>query len=229
MKGFFRSVPIQTALALILGGYLWLVLKTIRWTVVNRDAAESALKDPAGLLVCFWHGRIAASIGAQPLCRPLRPTRLIISMSPDGEFIARAMEMMDLPSFRGSSRKTRDPKRARSGGTVYRQSLDWVREGGILIMTPDGPRGPAQEMAEGAVRIAARTGASTMLMGLCARPALRLKTWDSMELPAPFGRGAIVFDGPVPAPQDDEDLTETRQAWARRLTAATEAAEAALR
>ena len=231
MKAFIRSAPVQTALALILGGYLWLVLRTIRWEVINRAPADAALRGAAGFLVLFWHGRIAASIGAQPLCRPLRPTRLIISLSPDGDFIARAMAMMDLPSFRGSSRKTRDPKRAGSGGAGYRQSLDWVREGGILIMTPDGPRGPAQDMAEGAVRIASRTGANALLMGVCARPALRLKTWDSMELPLPFGRGAIVFDGPVSALEtDDPKITKAvRQEWSRRLSAATDAAEAALR
>lgn len=231
MKAFIRSAPVQTALALILGGYLWLVMRTIRWSVINRGTADDALKDPTGFLVLFWHGRIAAAVGAQPLCRPLRSTRLIISLSPDGDFIARAMAMMDLPSFRGSSRKTRDPKRAGSGGAVYRQSLDWVREGGILIMTPDGPRGPAQDMAEGPVRIAARTGAKALLMGVCARPALRLKTWDSMELPLPFGRGAIVFDGPVSAPEADDAKTTKalREEWSRRLSAATDAAEAALR
>ncbi len=231
MKALLRSPPVQTLLALILGGYLWLVLHTIRWTVINRAPADGVLDDPEGFLVCFWHGHIAASIGAQPMCRPRRPTRLIISLSPDGEFIAKAMEMMDLPSFRGSSRKTRDPKRARSGGTVYRQSLDWVRQGGILIMTPDGPRGPAQEMAEGVVRMAARTGAPVMLMGLHARPAWRLRTWDSMELPLPFGRGAIVFDGPLRAPEDpDAEATLVLQReWSERLTRATAAAEAALR
>ena len=231
MKAFIRSAPVQTALALILGAYLWLVMRTIRWRVINRAAADATFKDPAGCLVLFWHGRIAASIGAQPLCRPLRETRLIISLSPDGDFIARAMAMMDLPSFRGSSRKTRDPKRAGSGGAVYRQSLDWVREGGVLIMTPDGPRGPAQDMAEGAVRIAGRIGAKVLLMGVCARPALRLNTWDSMELPLPFGRGAIVFDGPVSAPEaaDAKATKALRQAWSRRLTKATDAAEAALR
>jgi lysophospholipid acyltransferase (LPLAT)-like uncharacterized protein len=231
VKAFLRSAPVQTFLALVLGGYLWLVLRTIRWRILNRERADAVLGDPHGFLALFWHGRIAASIGAQPLCRPLRPTRLIISLSPDGEFIARAMEMMDLPAFRGSSRRTRDPKRRHSGGAVYRQSLDWVRDGGLLILTPDGPRGPAQQMAEGPVRMAARTGAPVMLMGVSASPALELKTWDRMQLPLPFGRGVIAFDGPVRAPEDADadEILRLRKDWAARLTAATEAAEAALR
>jgi lysophospholipid acyltransferase (LPLAT)-like uncharacterized protein len=230
VKALLRSGPVQGLLALVLGAYLWLVLRTIRWSIVNRPPADALLADPQGFLVLFWHGRIAHAVGAQPLCRPLRPTRLIISLSEDVEFIARAMAMMDLPSFRGSSRKTKDPKRKHSGGAVYRQSLDWVKEGGVLIMTPDGPRGPARQMAEGPVRMAARTGAPAILMGLSARPALRLKTWDSMELPMPFGRGAIVFDGPVraPADADGEGALALRREWAERLSRATDAAEAAL-
>jgi lysophospholipid acyltransferase (LPLAT)-like uncharacterized protein len=231
VKAFLRSAPVQTFLAILLGGYLWLVLHTIRWRILNHAPADAVLKDPQGLLVLFWHSRIAASIGAQPLCRPLRPTRLIISLSPDGEFIARAMEMMDLPAFRGSSRRTKDPKRRHSGGVVYRQSLEWIREGGLLILTPDGPRGPAEEMAEGSVRMAARTGAPALLMGLSASPAVKLGTWDRMQLPLPFGRGVIAFDGPVyaPADADADTILKLRKEWARRLTAATEAAEAALR
>jgi lysophospholipid acyltransferase (LPLAT)-like uncharacterized protein len=230
VKALLRSGPVQSLLALLLGGYLWLVLRTIRWRMLNRPAADALTADPQGFLVCLWHAQIAAAVGGQPLVRPLRPTRLIISLSPDGEFIARAMEMMDLASFRGSSRKTRDPKRRHSGGAVYRQSLSWVREGGVLILTPDGPRGPAREMAEGPVRMASRTGAPVILMGLCARPALTLDTWDRMELPLPFGRGAIVFDGPVraPADADAEETLRLRREWSDRLSRATDAAKAEL-
>ena len=231
MKALLRSGPVQALLGLILGGYLWLVLKTVRWSIVNRPPADALLADPRGFIVCFWHGRIAASIGAQPLCRPSRPTRVIISLSEDGQFIARAMELMDLPAFRGSSRKTKDPRRRHSGGAAYRQSLDWVRQGGVLIMTPDGPRGPAEQMAEGAVRMASRTGAPVILMGLATTPALRLKTWDRMQLPAPFGRGVIAFEGPLLAPEgmDTAAMTALRRDWSARLTAANALAEAALR
>jgi hypothetical protein len=231
VKTILRSGPVQALLALILGGYLWLVLRTVRWSIVNRPPADALVADPRGFIACLWHGRIAAAIGGRPLCRPARETRLIVSLSEDGEFIARAMEMLGLPAFRGSSRKTKDPRRRHSGGAAYRQSLDWVRRGGVLIMTPDGPRGPNEEMAEGALRMASRTGAPVILMGLATTPALRLKTWDRMELPAPFGRGVIAFDGPVFAPEDleGEAMDALRHAWSVRLTQANAAAEAALR
>ena len=231
MKSLLRSGPVQTVLGFLLGGYLWMVLHTIHWSRINREAPDAQLRLPGGVLAAFWHGRIAAAIAARPVTLPHRPARLMISLSPDGEFIAKAMAWQGFPSFRGSSRKTRDPRRMNSGGAAYRQSLDWVRQGGVLIMTPDGPRGPAEQMAEGIVRMAVRTGAPLFLMGFAARPALRLNTWDRMILPAPFGRGALVFDGPLyaPAETDEAGIEALREAWATRLTQANAAAEAAIR
>lgn len=230
MKTLLRSGPVQTLFALILGGYLWLVLRTVRWSIVNRAPVDDLLADPGGFIVCLWHGRIAAAIGGRPFCRHRHAIRAIISLSEDGEFIARAMEMMGVLAFRGSTRRTRDPKRRHSGGQVYRQSLDWIRRGGGVILTPDGPRGPAEQMAEGPVRMASRTGAAVILMGLAARPALRLKTWDRTELPAPFGRGVIAFDAPLHAPGDLDaaGVAALQRDWSARLTAANLAAEAAL-
>jgi lysophospholipid acyltransferase (LPLAT)-like uncharacterized protein len=227
VKSFFRSAPVQEVLSLILAFYLWLVLRTIRWRRINLEPAVEVLGRPGGVIACFWHGRIALSIAAQPLVVPGRPARLLISLSPDGEFIARAMARMQLPSFRGSSRKTKDPRRRGSGGAAYRQSLEWLEQGGVFILTPDGPRGPAEQMADGIMRIAQRTGAPVFLMGFAARPCKRLKTWDSMVLPLPFGRGAMVFDGPCRFGPGD-DLEATRSDWAARLSRATQAAEAAI-
>ena len=230
MKALLRARPVQVVLGALVGGYLWLVLRTIRWRRIDREAIDAQFAVPGGVLVGFWHGRIAASIAGQPVCLPHRPTRLMISLSDDGEFIARAFAWHGFGLIRGSSRKTRDPRRRGSGSAAYRQSLGWLREGGVLVLTPDGPRGPAEQMEEGLVRMAARTGAPLFLMGLAARPALRLKTWDSMILPLPFGRGALVFDGPMRAPAgaDAETIARLRQDWAERLTRVTAAAEAAL-
>jgi lysophospholipid acyltransferase (LPLAT)-like uncharacterized protein len=232
VKALLRWEPVQAALALVLGAYLWLVEHTLRWRRINREAVDEQLKRPGGVLACFWHGRIALSIGGRPVALPHRPTRLMISLSADGEFIARAMAMHGFLMIRGSSRRTSDPSRIGSGSAAYRRSLQWVEEeGGVLVLTPDGPRGPAEEMAEGLVRIAAHTGAPLFLMGFAANPVITLKSWDSMVLPLPFGRAALVFDGPFHAPKDADKATiaKLRRDWAQRLSAATRAAEEAVR
>jgi lysophospholipid acyltransferase (LPLAT)-like uncharacterized protein len=231
VKGLFRSAVVQEILGFLLGGYLWFVRHTIRWRMINRAPVDAQLEEPIGVLSCLWHGRIAASMGAASMALPHRNARALISLSQDGEFIAKAMAWQGMPAFRGSSRKTKDPKRVASGSTAYRQSLEFVRKGGILVLTPDGPRGPAEEIAEGVVRMAVRTGAPVVLIGLATDPVIRLKTWDSMILPIPFGRGRVVYDGPLFAPPDADDaaILAMRKDWAARLSAATGAAEEALK
>ena len=60
-------------------------------------------------------------------------------------------------------------------------------------------------MAPGAVTLAKLSGAPVMLFGLCARPAIRLKSWDKTLIPLPFGRGVVVFDGPFYVARSDDD------------------------
>jgi lysophospholipid acyltransferase (LPLAT)-like uncharacterized protein len=108
--------------------------------------------------------------------------------------------------------------------------LRWLAGGGGVAITPDGPRGPAEQMAEGAVLLARRSGAPVLLLGLACRPALRLRSWDRTVLPLPFGRAAMVWDGPFVAPADADRaaLQSLRRTLEQRLSAATARAEAML-
>lgn len=227
MKAFLRSEAVQGALAWLLAAYLGFALKTTRWTVENREAADAAVASPEGVIGCFWHSRIPLG----PACREVlkdKPRRVLISMSRDGEFITRAMEKLDFPAIRGSAGKKSDPAKAKGGARAFMEALKWIRGGGVMAVTPDGPRGPAEVMQPGVPAMARSTGAAVFLFGLAARPAFKLKTWDETRVPLPFGRGAIVFDGPLHAPRDADEaaLEALRLEWQGRLSAATRRAEA---
>jgi lysophospholipid acyltransferase (LPLAT)-like uncharacterized protein len=84
-------------------------------------------------------------------------------------------------------------------------------------------------IAAGSLHIARRSGQPVFLMGLAARPAWRIESaWDKVMFAAPFGRGAVVWDGPfhVPADADDEAIAALVADWSARLSAATRRAEA---
>ena len=230
MKGLLRSNAVQAVLGWLSWLYLELVLRTIRWTRIGDEpgsALDQALRGPSGFIGCFWHGDIALSITAKVSVIEHKLTRILISLSPDGEFIARAMDRHNMPPIRGSSGKK---GKAKGGAAAFREALDLLDSGGILVVTPDGPRGPARRMAPGAVRIAKRSGAPVFLLGLAARPVRQLNTWDRTKLPRLFGRGCIIFDGPhfCPADATDEDVERLSIEWAAALTAACERAEAVL-
>jgi lysophospholipid acyltransferase (LPLAT)-like uncharacterized protein len=227
LKALLRHAGVQAFLGWVLAGYLRLVLRTVRWRHENLDCVEPNLAGGGeGAVALFWHGRI-------PLCLATAPqwwrkqTRALISPSADGEFIAQALARAGFPAIRGSSAKKGDAAKARAVVAAFREATAWVGAGNALVITPDGPRGPHEVIAAGSLQIARRGRAAVFLMGIAARPALQLDTWDQVMFAAPFGRGAVVWDGPlhVPLDADDEMVSTLAREWSQRLSAATRRAE----
>ena len=228
MKSLLRDRRVQAVLAWILVLYLRVVRRTVRWRHENLAAVEPALKADHGALALFWHGRIPLCLIMGDTWRVRDKRRCMISPSADGAFLAVALEELGYPAIRASTAKKGDSAKARALVAAFREAVNWVADGGLLVITPDGPRGPNEVIAAGSVQIARRTGAPVYLMGMAASPALRLGDWDRMMLPLPFGRGWMVWDGPCHAPADaDEAAVEAlAAAWSGRLAAATRRAEA---
>jgi lysophospholipid acyltransferase (LPLAT)-like uncharacterized protein len=218
---------VQAALAWLFAAYLKFALSTMRWRQEDRDKAEALWDAGGGVLVCFWHGRIALSPACWPLDRAQEP-RALISLSPDGQFIAGAVARLGFPAIRGSSTKKSAPAKAKGGAGAFRDVLRWVSQGGGVAITPDGPRGPAEAMAEGVPLLAKASAAPVLLVGLAARPCLRLRSWDEAAVPLPFTRGAICWDRMpvVPRETDAAGLAVLNHQWTARLSALTRRAEA---
>ena len=227
MKKLLRSAAIQGFLGWLLGSYIRLILRTVRWTHENLECVEPVLAGDAGAVALFWHGRI-------PLCLATAPqwwrkdTKAMISPSADGQFIATALEMAGFPGIRISTAKPGDTAKARQAVAAFREAINHVAQGGALVVTPDGPRGPNEIIAPGALQIARRSKQPVFLMGIAASPAWQLDTWDKVMFAAPFGRGAVVWEGPllVPPDADEAQVAALITDWSARLSAVTRRAEA---
>jgi lysophospholipid acyltransferase (LPLAT)-like uncharacterized protein len=227
VKGLLRSRPVQGAAAFLFAAYIRAALATIRWRREAEQSAEAIWDGGGPVIVCFWHSRIGVSPACWPLGRAQEP-RALISLSADGAFVAKAMERLGFPAIRGSAGKKSDPAKAKGGAAAFREVLRWLKAGGGIAITPDGPRGPAEAMGEGPPLLARLSGAPVLLVGLAARPCIRLSTWDRGVLPLPFAKGAIVWAGPFQAPAnaDAEELRALGAAWQAKLSDATAEAEA---
>jgi hypothetical protein len=227
VKKLVRTPWVQSAIAWLVSIYLRATLASMRWRYENRAVADAAAAAPEGAIGCFWHGRIALAPASLPLFRK-KPRRVLISNSPDGDLVAKIVGRMGFPAIRGSS--TTDNRKARRSVEAFRDAARFIAEGGVVIVTPDGPRGPAHRMPEGPVVMARTCGAPVILAGFAARPTVSLRSWDKTQIPLPFGRGCIVFDGPFALPHDaGSAVIETaRRDWEARLTAAQARAETLL-
>lgn len=217
-----RNPVIQGLLAWLLAAWMRFCFATIRWTHQNEGVAEAVWDRGGGVLCAFWHSRLALAGACWPQDRA-QPARGLISLSPDGQFLARAMARLGFPAIRGSSSNKDKADRAKGGSQALRDGLRQLKVG-ALALTPDGPRGPARQMAEGLPMLARMSGAPTLFIGLSCSPAIRLSSWDRAVLPLPFGKGAIVWD--VADYPEGADLAEVAAAWTERLTAVEAAADA---
>lgn len=217
-----RNPVLQAVLAWSLAQWMRLCFATIRWTHHNQVAAEQVWADGGGVVCAFWHSRLALAPACWPADRA-QPAKALISLSPDGQFLARAVARLGFPAIRGSSSNKDKADRAKGGSQALRDGLRQLKVGALGV-TPDGPRGPARVMAEGFPLMARLSGAPVLLIGLSCKPAIRLNSWDRALLPLPFGRGAIVWEATrYPA---GADLSAVAADWADRLTAVEAAADA---
>ena len=210
-----RNPLIQKAISFLLSEWLRFCYATIRWDHENQGLAEEIWDQGGGVLIAMWHSRLALGIAAWPQDRA-QPARAMISLSSDGEFLARAIARLGIPAVRGSA-ANKDKKQAAKGGTqALRDGLKQLKVG-ALALTPDGPRGPARSMAEGLPVMARISGAPVLFMGLSCKPAIRLNSWDRALIPLPFGKGAIVWDRT--AYPEGAEIAQVVDEWTRRMNA----------
>lgn len=210
-----RNPVIQALMANLLAVWMRFCIATIRWTHENEAVAEQVWADGGPVICAFWHSRISLSPGCWPR-HGAQPVRAIVSLSPDGQFIARAMDKVGFPSIRGSSANKDKADRAKGGTAALRDALRQLKTAGVAV-TPDGPRGPMRQMGDGVAVMAKLSGAPVLFIGLSCKPAVRLGSWDRAVLPLPFGRGAIVWD--LDRYPEDLSTDEVTARWTDRLTA----------
>lgn len=170
---------------------------------VRRHGAEvfEAARAEGGAILAFWHGDQLCMI--QPHAR--RGLLGMVSHSRDGELLARVLSRMGYGVVRGSS--------SRGGALAARGSLRAVQEQGASpALAVDGPRGPRHTVQPGVLALSALSGRPIVYVCASARPALRLKSWDQMVVPAPFARLDIAYGRmDPPTARDKHSLEAARQ------------------
>lgn len=228
MKRLLQSGPVSIALGFLIWAYMALCGRTIRWQVEGLDTAAAAWVQPGGLIVAAWHSTILTLPTGWTRYMRRWPKRkaasaMLISLSPEGEPVARAIRHLGLESIRGS-RFNRRKRKDKGGGEAIAEASRLLKAGGALCITPDGPRGPRQRSGLGPIVLARRSGAPILPYALATAPVKRLATWDRFQIPVPFARGAIVF-GPLLTSDNAGSPEALRRELETRMNAATERAE----
>jgi len=225
MKGFLRSRPVQWLLSYLVFAYMRLVQRTTRWTLAGDDRMAALWASRRGAVACMWHRGVMQAVVGWP--DGAQPRRMVISASPDGQFVADATERLGVGVIRGSTRKAAKRDKKKGGEGAYRAMIAHVESGGVVGMTPDGPRGPRMRASMGAVRLAKAAQAPLCPYAWSVRRRKVLDTWDRFVFPFPFSKGAIVWAEPIDPPAEDAEPAEMEAVRAKLEAALNEiAAEA---
>ncbi len=163
---------------------------SIRWEFVG----ERYHADMPPFLLSFWHSRILM----MPYAVHGWSGPMLISEHRDGAFIADAVALMGIESSRGSS--------TRGGARAFLQMIRLARKGHTLGVTPDGPKGPAEVVQMGTVKLSMKSGLPIRAISYATKRHWRAHSWDRFYIPKPLTRGVFVIGEPV-YPTDDEQET----------------------
>lgn len=158
---------------------------TWRYRVVNGEAVDALRRNRQPMILALWHGQMLVPLWhhrAQGIA-------ILISEHRDGEIIARIAEALRLRTVRGST--------SRGGGRALVGLVRELTSGHDIAITPDGPRGPAESFAAGALVAAQRAHAPIVAIGVHASHAWRLRSWDRFMIPKPFSRVHIAYSEPT--------------------------------
>ncbi|OUI99715.1 glycosyltransferase N-terminal domain-containing protein [Acetobacter sp. DsW_54] len=192
-SGLFRSIVVGAIRA-----YLGFALRTTRWTFKIDPQSYLYLTSQEGrtAVVAFWHEVLPLTPALWWWAERQNPAvhlRVLVSRNSDGRVIADVVAPWRIWSIAGSS-NTRG--KSKGGAAAMLRMRASLLHGCLVAITPDGPCGPRRQTQQGAEALARLVGKPVIPMGASCR-AIRLKSWDKMFFPLPFGRGVFVSGAPL--------------------------------
>ena len=218
---------VQVAFALFLRGYMGLVRRTTRWQVEGLDVSVPLQESGEGFVACIWHSRfLMANAGWTKM---VQKPHFLISKSRDGDLVATIAKFFGINVIRGSRRAKYKDKDKRGSGAL-REMIDVLGNGDCVVMTPDGPRGPRMRMGEGPLRLAKLSGAPIIAYALSVSNNKLFNSWDRFMFPLPFGRGKMIFAGPIRVDKNasNADIEDARKKLEDILNQASQSCDLAM-
>jgi lysophospholipid acyltransferase (LPLAT)-like uncharacterized protein len=186
----------QHSIAWLIKFYILLVYHSSKKIFINHDFFMASAKNPRPLLLSCWHNRIMLSPFITVMPKKLYPNYHVMALTSrhgDGRFVGLVAQKFGLMAIFGS---TRDGRKSSRGIDVssLKKLFSGLKKGYSLGITPDGPRGPNQQINGEIVNIAKISGAGILPFSYASSRFKQLNTWDKFKIPLPFSTLCFCFD-----------------------------------
>lgn len=200
-KRVLSSVAGRNAITWLAAQYVRLVRRSGRWRILGEDIPDGLLAQGKPFIVAFWHGRLIMMAYAWKHCDLVH---MLISGHRDGQLVASMMQRFGSKTVYGST--------TRGGAVAFVQLVRLLRDGKVVGITPDGPRGPRMRVNGGIISLAKVSNVPIVPLTFSASPLHVFSSWDRFSLPFPFGRGVFLWGTPITVDrQADEAATEAKR------------------
>jgi len=178
----------QSLLSRSLYAFSYLLLKTCKIDIQGLERYLSLVEKEGGILA-FWHESLfLAPYFVASIC-PKIPCTAVLSKSRDAQLLAMIANRFE----NGNVYLIAHNKRA----VALKELLKLLQEGRILIITPDGPRGPAKKAKDGLFFLARKSKKWVYPLSWTASSFWRLPSWDAFKIPMPFSRISLKLSEPL--------------------------------
>ncbi len=175
----------------------WLIAVGFRLLQLWARTLRYEIEDGAGIvgkpiaenyIGALWHNRLLLFPFVLRRFLFNRHGAALISASRDGELLTAAIKRFDYDVVRGSS--------SRLGASAILQLSEVIASGHDVVITPDGPRGPAYELGPGIIFLAQKSGAAVLPVNMEYSSCWRIKSWDRFIIPRPFSKVRVIIGQP---------------------------------
>ncbi len=201
---------LTTLFAKLIKTSLTLLMKTCTVEVKGIDHLRQA--STGKCMLALWHNRMAPVISILKKYTPKTNYMAIVSASKDGDILSKMIQAYP------TGFTLRVPHLSRY--TALRQMIEKIEEKKhVLVITPDGPRGPCYDIKPGIAIAALETGAQVIPFTWSANRYWELKTWDKFRIPKPFSKVHVYFGSPLQF--RDQTLEEVKAILKKKMDAIT--------
>ena len=188
---------IQLLSGFLIAYYLLLVKHTTRWNIENQPSFKRLKEGDKGAIILTWHSRIMLLPGAWTTKE--LSIKILIFTSREGSIVSNACRFLKVNTIRVTNKLKKQEQKVKKphNSKPQHEIIKSLRSKDIVVITPDGPRGPRQRIKKGALRIARITGVPIypiiFSVNTVSNPSMKLFTGvtSSLDFPNFTGRTSV--------------------------------------
>ena len=192
-RSLFARIASSKAYSYI-GGWLYRITLQLLYATLRIECKGlKPLSHPC--IVALWHNQLALALLVRRFL-PKYDYTVVVSNSRDGMILGSYVKThagFDVIHVSGKSRHS-----------ALLQIVEELKKNRILIITPDGPRGPLYEVKGGVAFSAQKAEAMILPMHWHASSMWQLSTWDRLQFPRPFSKVTLYFEDPIICTHDSD-------------------------